>query len=255
MTCIGFAITGPDHAVAWCDSEVYGPAAAPSGHACKMAVSPFGAIVGIGTGYVAMLAEAAEVIGRALTFDEVVECLPLRLARASRTFVELHTAWSSNMWQAYAAAGFSRRFGRIVGATFDSRDDFRANVPCRSFAAPTAEIGDVDDEHEVIAAVRAQMLELQRQNPRAGAGVVIRAEITPRAVTCGPIFDLAHGTLLGRVVDPTEMSAARRSSLTRAPGPLAGVRREQRVPAGAELRHAVAGDLLEDGKPNSKRKE
>lgn len=242
MTCVGFVVTGPGRAVAWCDSEVYGPEGAPSGHAVKMAVNPFGAIVGVGTGYVAMLTEAAEAIGRALTFDEAAECLPQRLARASRNFVELHTARSSNMRQCYAVAGFSRRFGRIVGATFDGRDDFRANWPCRSFAAPMADIGDVEDECEVIAAVRTQMQALQRHNPKAGAGVIVRAEITPRSVTCGPIFDLAQGTLLRRVVDPSEMSAARRSIQQARLVQSDSDHRERRQPAAMELRRSAAGN-------------
>jgi hypothetical protein len=79
---------------------------------------------------------------------------------------------SSSTWQSYFLAGWSHRLNRIVGAVFRAEDEFTA-VTMPRFAAPAAGVGDVRDEQAAIAAAQAQMVRLQAQNPRAGAGVLV----------------------------------------------------------------------------------
>jgi hypothetical protein len=61
MTVLGFQVISPDRAVAWADSEVF-TENTPNGHAAKLFVNPLAGTVVVGTGRMAIVFEAAELV-------------------------------------------------------------------------------------------------------------------------------------------------------------------------------------------------
>jgi hypothetical protein len=198
MTCIGFEVVSPGRALAWCDSEVFAEDV-PTGDRVKLAVNSLAACVIVGTGRWGPFRDVADKLLSYQTFDEAIAALPQVMRRACQDFAALEIAARAPLRsQLFAAVGFSRRYGRIFGGTFNLADDFEPIFPQNSFMSPDIDSGLVLDEHSTISAAHNQLAELQASLPMATGGALTLAEITPASVRCGPIFDFRAGKMLAR---------------------------------------------------------
>jgi hypothetical protein len=199
MTCCGFNIIDPEHALVWADTEVFLDDQ-PDRHACKVGINKLAGVVTVGTGCLALVRAAADALGRYSSFDQASLELPVELRRAEQDFDMEIAARAPLGLQAQAMVGRSGRYGRIVGVIFRGRDNFAPALPARSFLAPEIDdSGEIDGEAAVIAAAQRQLYILQRQIPSATGGLLVIAEIGPDGVRCRPAFDFVAGRLLRQV--------------------------------------------------------
>lgn len=195
MTCCGFQIISPDRAVAWVDTEVFVDNA-PDGHNAKLFVGALAATVAIGTGRMAIVFDAAEVVIRSLSFDDAVAALPGTLRRAVRSYSLTEIAARAPIeGGAVALVGFSRKYGTIIGAVFPHGRDFEPVIPMRSFLSPPLPNGScyAGNRDAVISIAAEQLVELQCDVPLATGGALVVAEIGRGGVRCGPVFDMRQG--------------------------------------------------------------
>jgi hypothetical protein len=201
MTVLGFHVTAPDRAFAWCDSEVFSgtEAGVPAGHVLKMGVHALGNFVIVGTGRIGPFRDALDAVVMAQTFDDAIAKLPDAMRLACRAYSsEEISARAPLRGQTIAAVGFSHSRGAIVGATFDLTSDFEPVMPRRQYLSPAIDGGYVADHHSAISVADRQLVALRRQIPDASGGVLILAEITPSGINCRPLFDFTKGCLLSQ---------------------------------------------------------
>jgi hypothetical protein len=196
LTCVGFSIISPDRALLWADAETYAQKAV-SGTRSKITINVLAGLIATGTGRVSTLIEGAEEISHRLSFEDALQRLPVALRQATRNPAALALAARSPMpFQVYAVVGFHHGYRRLVGATFDSRVDFEADLTLQ-FSAPFAP-DLVEDAESAIAAATAQMVEIKRDTPAATGGTLCIAELGPQGISARPVFDLARGIKLRR---------------------------------------------------------
>jgi hypothetical protein len=208
VTVLGFHVEAPHRAFAWCDSEVFAEEDVPTGDKLKLAVNSLAACVIVGTGRWGPFRDVADDLLLYQTFDEAIAALPQAMRRASRAFSALEIAARAPLRsQLFAAVGFSHRYGRIVGASFNLADDFEPIFPRNSLTSPDINgAAHVLDEHSAISAAHNQLAELKASLPAATGGALVLAEVTPGGVRCGPIFDFRAGKMLGRGWHPPPCS-------------------------------------------------
>lgn len=186
MTLIGIWIER-DHAFAWADSESYDDKK-PAGHVLKLAVNERMMVAGVASGQIFTMSAIKQAVAQAANFDELVDRLPTHL-RMHRNFWEA----TKGIWTC-ATVGWSRRFGRLIGAFFRTQSNYEATF-VTSFSMPYVRgLKDLypGDASDVFSFARTQMTEVQREVPLAGDGLVTVARISRSAIETVH-FDLATG--------------------------------------------------------------
>jgi hypothetical protein len=193
VTIIGMNLTsGGRSALMWCDTEYYLDEV-PAGHIQKMAVNVLlnAVIVGAGTAYTNEI--AAQHLRHAVNFDDLLRDLSDEL----RYRVNQDAA-RKKIGATLAVAAWSHRFGRMVGFVLDSKMDFRWQ-PATSFSFPViTDFASLHPENvgDVVATAQAQMREVRKIIPSAGAGMLTVAEILPDMITLRPLYDLGRDEFL-----------------------------------------------------------
>ena len=191
MTIGGFAVApGGRSAVAWCDTELFGPQGKPCGSTLKLAVNPLAEVVGVGAGWASMTWEGDAVIWR----TRQVETVPRRMANSLRQHLTRQAADGKRYgpWlNCYGYVGWSRELSRYVGYNFDA-SRFFAPERCAGWATPAvegAELMAAFDDDGLIGIALGQMARLRQMLPEAGTGFLQVATLTPGRITCRTLFD------------------------------------------------------------------
>ena len=193
MTIIGMHLSpGGKSALAWCDSEFYRDGV-PGGHTQKMAINPLLGVVIVGAGTAYTNEVAAELLRAAFNLEKL-------LCDLTKDFRKLESGSTTARYtgSCLAIVGWSHALRRIVGFTIDSKSHF-APQPASTFSLPAiTDFGFLHPEtaEDVVGTTQAQMREIQKIYPSAGAGLLTVAEIRPDAITVRPIYDLGRGEFL-----------------------------------------------------------
>jgi hypothetical protein len=194
MTILGMHLSpGGRSALMWCDTEYYQDEVA-AGHVQKMAINVLLGVVIVGAGSAYTNKIAAERLQQAFNLEDLLSELSaeLRHYRGS-DYPSRHKTGAT-----LAIAGWSHKHGRIVGFVMSGSTDY-SPAPASSFSLPV--ITDFSSLHpenveDVVGTAHAQMREVRKIYPSAGAGMLTVAEIGPDAITVRPLYDLGRGEFL-----------------------------------------------------------
>jgi hypothetical protein len=193
MTILGMHLSpGGRSALIWCDSEFYRDEVA-AGHTQKMAINVLLGVVIVGAGNGLTNKIAAECLQKAFNLDDFLSDLTEEL----RYYRKSHPA-RSNTDATLAIAGWSHSFGRITGFVLCPSKDFTP-IPASTFTYPViTDFASLHPENvgDVVGTAHAQMREVRKIIPSAGAGMLTVAEIWPDSITVRPLYDLGRGEFL-----------------------------------------------------------
>jgi hypothetical protein len=244
MTLIGAWIE-QDHAFLWADTESYGANGTavegqPAGHILKLVHNRRAGVAAALAGTVAGCRRLKNAVDFVDSFDEFIDGISNYL-RAERQHLIKDLDPALPAW-VVIAAGWSRRFGRMVGVTWDSRTDFAAEQLMRGRAHPHVDSFytlDPSDPAEVVSLAQAQMREVQRAVPMAGQGTLTVATIRRDDVTVA-LVDIPSGRPLRAFPEKNLADGVLSMRASAGDGPRCPSRDSQREPA-AEPRSSAAG--------------
>lgn len=179
MTCTGFEVLGCGHAIAWANVEVYSNGA-PDGRHCKLSINAMAGAIGIGSGRLGVLRHLQELTISGTSFDRIAALVPGALSTAASDF-EAAQAFAPGPTGA-ALIGWSEKFGRIVGATFQSSSNFAVIAPVRSWRSP-AVTGSIDSVDDIPIIADRQLDAIRAEIPGATGGCLVIAELRGARIT------------------------------------------------------------------------
>lgn len=194
MTLIGIW-TECDRAFIWADTESYRKDEEDrcprlNGHSLKITINERAEVAAVGAGTLFGNKLIGEATMFANSFDHLIEGLPRYLNSAVRDWeLDYVPNWIC------AAAGWSRRFGRMMGAVLrNTSGEYRAAITPH-YAMP--ELPEFMMLHptapaDILGYGQSQMRRVQQYIPIAGAGMVMIAEIRRHNVAVTS-FDLMTG--------------------------------------------------------------
>lgn len=213
MTIIGAHIVSHHRALVWCDSEMYtsteaeprersedefeyrasvlrklerpGPMvnpychrgqSEPQGHISKMSVNNllFAVTVATGTGLTLRIAGGLLQVARSTA--ALVEDLEAELRKQDERSTVVLVAWS-------------QRQSRFASFVFAHGRNYVPMLTTSVVLPAIDELTSLEYAEDVVSTARKQMVEIKREIPRAGKGMLTVAELTPEAITIRPMFD------------------------------------------------------------------
>jgi hypothetical protein len=210
MTLIGIW-ADRDRAFCWADTEGalrhrdtrrYGRS---SGQGFKLAVNEIARLAAAGAGNAVSNAYIAQTVSEARSFDDFCSQIP-DLLRENAIASNRRADWIC------AAAGYSRRFGRMMGAVCKADSDFALSFSY-GFTAPRVAQGwavSVTGPLDLLPiAKQQQQIIAEWGYPFAGGNKLIVADLNRDGVSC-VAFDLAVGFQLAKVPELPPMTDWRR---------------------------------------------
>lgn len=186
MTILGFHIVAPDHAILWSDTETYVEDSLYA-NSNKISVNPTMNAAATGNGRADILSVAEQHFMGAVSFDEAIARIP-RLLRDR----ERRNAPNAVTPQcAFAAVGFSKRFGRLIGCVF-SGEYYVARITS-SWCAP--DLGELASLHpssleDILPLAQQQMADIKRAYPSSKGGPLIGATIARQGIQTRQLMDM-----------------------------------------------------------------
>lgn len=184
-------VVNRDQATIWADTLVFNDRG-PIGHTAKLIVNPTGRLAAAGAGWGSLLHCADCLAMAATSLDRLIDQLPGLLRRKAAECAERREDPSDFTCNAYAVAGWSDEYRRIVGFVLAADRYFEPEI-ASTFAAPEAAdlaaIGaDTPDDIEPVAI--DQIAELRRRHRCEITGRVVVATIRPNEVTARTLLTL-----------------------------------------------------------------
>lgn len=186
MTILGFHIIAPDQAILWSDTETYvGDALFENRN--KISVNATMNAVAIGNGLVDVLSVAARHFMGAVSFDETCSRVPRLLRDSERKFHPNATEPQCT----FAAVGFSKRFGRLIGCVFSG--GYYVGRMTNSWCAP--DLGELASLHpesldDILGLAHQQMADIKRSYSTSKGGPLIGATITRQGIQTRRLMDM-----------------------------------------------------------------
>ena len=201
MTLIGTWVE-LDRAWIWADTEFYWRsdeeradkrhlAGRPLGHQLKIEINERSRIAAAGAGDAGGNERIAEACAHADLFDHLMDGCPAFLEGYARNRVEY---FGERPGWICVTAGWSRRFGRMMGAVLQDRSRYLPIYTPRFSSPELDEFGTLNPNEaaDILSYAQAQMRRVKEWYPLAGAGWVTVAEVRRDRVAVTS-FDLVTG--------------------------------------------------------------